>query len=163
MISPTLYISKTSICVRGEEDFSLKKNSFEKSHRFLIFIKRLLTPAPRPTPLLQKNSYPKKQVYASKKGTTMLKCFIICLDHKHYFKKNGKFLFFQERQLWCKVRKVPSDNDNNSNDIQFKNKSTKVDEYILDNVLCAFRWPTCVTDALRRKRHSSKNDINTTK
>ena len=72
MISPTLYISKTSICVRGGEDFSLKKNSFEKSHRFLIFIKRLLTPAPRPTPLLQKNSYPKKQVYASKKGRRYL-------------------------------------------------------------------------------------------
>ena len=46
MISPTLYISKTSICVRGGEDFSLKKNSFEKSHRFLIFIKKLLTPPP---------------------------------------------------------------------------------------------------------------------
>ena len=81
MISPTLYISKTSICVRGGEDFSLKKNSFEKSHRFLIFTKKLLAPLPPP------NSYPKKQVYASKKGTTMLKCFIICLDHKHYFKK----------------------------------------------------------------------------
>ena len=48
MISPTLYISKTSICVRGGEDFSLKKNSFEKSHRFLIFIKKLLTHTPPP-------------------------------------------------------------------------------------------------------------------
>ena len=67
MISPTLYISKTSICVRGGEDFSLKKNSFEKSHRFLIFIKKLLTPAPRPTPspkkiLIQKSkSMPPKR------------------------------------------------------------------------------------------------------
>ena len=61
MISPTLYISKTSICVRGGEDFSLKKNSFEKSHRFLIFIKKLLTPAPRPTPLLQKILIPKSK------------------------------------------------------------------------------------------------------
>ena len=56
MISPTLYISKTSICVRGGEDFSLKKNSFEKSHRFLIFIKKLLAPPPPPKFLSQKAS-----------------------------------------------------------------------------------------------------------